>query len=349
MLVETIIIHYYVCFVATSRKERKIYMAIISVVVPVYKVEKYLDRCITSILNQSYNDFELILVDDGSPDNCGKICDEYAEKDTRIHVIHQANRGLSAARNAGIDWAFKNSNSQWITFIDSDDWIDTRFLEELYKAAVQLNVDISICNYARTEDEGIVREPFLYEKYKVEEFYVMERIIATVAWGKLYKKKCFDGIRYPVGKLHEDEFTTYLILFNSSQIAFINVPLYLYFINYEGIMQSQWTLKRLDVMEAFETQLAFFKENGYNKAYEKVVNEYFRMVRYSLIKIKQNKVGWITKKRYHIKFIREVLRLKKQLNTTISDYPDLYNVLFPNFMYLYWFSKAQINKIKNKK
>lgn len=233
----------------------------ISIIVPVYKVEKYLDRCIISILNQTYNNFELILVDDGSPDNCGKICDEYAKKDTRIHVIHQENRGLSAARNAGIDWSLKNSNSQWITFIDSDDWVDIRFLEELYNTAVQLNVDISICNYVRTEKEPeMAKKPFLYERYTVEDFYVKQRIVATVAWGKLYKKDCFNEIRYPVGKLHEDEFTTYLVLFSSRQITFVNAPLYLYFINHESIMQSQWNIKRLDVLEAFEAQLAFLNK-----------------------------------------------------------------------------------------
>lgn len=325
-------------------------MANISVVVPVYKVEKYIDRCITSILNQTYNDFELVLVDDGSPDNCGKICDEYAKKDLRIHVIHQENKGLSAARNAGIDWAFKNSNSQWITFIDSDDWIDTRFLEKLHKAAVQLNVDISICDYVRTEGEvKIVKKPFLYEKYNVEDFYVRQRIVATVAWGKLYKKDCFSEIRYPIGKLHEDEFTTYLLLFNLNQIAFIDEPLYFYFINYEGIMQSQWNIKRLDIIEAFEAQLAFFKQNSYNKAYKKVINEYLYMISYSLKGMKKNKIKWIIKERYRIKFIRETIKLRKHENITISNYPSLYNEFFPKFMYLYWFSRALIDKIRNNK
>ena len=327
-----------------------VYVASISVVVPIYKVEKYLDRCIISILNQSYNDFELILVDDGSPDNCGKICDEYAKKDTRIHVIHQENRGLSAARNAGIDWAFKNSSSKWITFIDIDDWIDIRFLEELYNAAIQLNVDISICDYIRTKGEAkIAKKPFLYEKYNVEDFYVRQRIVATIACAKLYKKDCFNEIRYPVGKLHEDEFTTYLVLFNSRQIAFVNAPLYLYFINYDSIIQSQWNIRRLDALEAFETQLAFFKQNGYNKAYVRVADAYIQGVSYNLNKIKQNGISWIIKEKYRIKFIREVLKLRKQINIKISTYPALYNEFFPKFMYLYWFSKTLINKMKRKK
>ena len=121
---------------------------LISVIVPVYKVEEYIYRCVDSILAQSFKDFELILVDDGSPDNCGKICDEYAQKDKRITVIHKENGGLSDARNTGIDWALKNSN--WITFIDSDDWVHTDYLKNLYNAVKENNVDISVCGYVNT-------------------------------------------------------------------------------------------------------------------------------------------------------------------------------------------------------
>ena len=112
----------------------------ISVIVPVYKVEPYLRRCVDSILAQTFTDFELILVDDGSPDNSGAICDEYAQKDARVHVIHQENGGLSAARNAGIDWVFAHSDSQWLTFVDSDDWVHPEYLERLYHAVLEHNV-----------------------------------------------------------------------------------------------------------------------------------------------------------------------------------------------------------------
>ena len=123
----------------------------ISVIVPVYKVEKYIRRCIDSILAQTYEDFELILVDDGSPDDCGNICDEYAVKDNRIKVIHKDNGGLSSARNAGLDWVFEFSDSQFITFIDSDDYVDKNYLYLLLKALVQENADVSCCRF--TEDD----------------------------------------------------------------------------------------------------------------------------------------------------------------------------------------------------
>ena len=138
-------------------------MPTISVIVPVYKVEKYIHRCVDSILNQTFSDFELILVDDGSPDNCGAICDEYAAKDSRVVVIHQENGGLSAARNAGIDWAFANSDSQWLSFIDSDDWVHPEYLQKLLDTAVNNSAEVAFCTLtAFTEDEhGYQEVPFL--------------------------------------------------------------------------------------------------------------------------------------------------------------------------------------------
>ena len=207
-------------------------MAKISVVVPIYNVEKYLNRCVDSILNQTFTDFELILVDDGSPDNCGKICDEYAEKDNRVRVIHKPNGGLSDARNAGIEWALKNSDSEWITFIDSDDWVHPDYLEFLLRAAVENNTSVSICGFVRTENKSdFPKYSFESKVYSNEDFWIEKNVNAVVAWGKLYKKKDFTEIRYPVGKVHEDEFTTHKILFKYYNIAFVNEELYYYFTN----------------------------------------------------------------------------------------------------------------------
>ena len=121
-------------------------MPLISVIVPIYKVKEYLNRCVDSILSQTFTSFELVLVDDGSPDECGEICDDYAIKDDRIIVIHQSNKGLSEARNTGIDWAMKNSDSEWLTFVDSDDWIHPDYLRLLYDSAIKTNADKSIRN-----------------------------------------------------------------------------------------------------------------------------------------------------------------------------------------------------------
>lgn len=248
-------------------------MSSVSIIVPVYKVEPYLSRCVDSILGQTFLDFELILVDDGSPDNCGAICDEYAAKDSRIVVIHQENGGLSAARNAGIDWVFAYSDSQWLSFIDSDDCVHPKYLEWLLNAAVEHDAEVSICGYAETtgEEPEIHTDGLAPEVWIPEDFYIEHHVNATVAWGKLYQKKHFTDNRYPIGKIHEDEFLTYKILFECEEIAFVPAPLYCYCNNPSSIVRSKWSLHRLDVLEALEERIAYFKKAGNRKmvAYSK--------------------------------------------------------------------------------
>lgn len=240
----------------------------ISVIVPVYNVDNYLSRCIESILNQSEPDFVLILVDDGSTDTSGAICDNYAEKDKRIHVIHKENGGLSDARNKGVDWSLINSKSEWITFIDSDDWIHPEYLNFLLSAAISSNVDISVCRYEeKNEFSEYDHVNNLFDVYDTEDLYVNQRVNMVVAWGKLYKKVIFQNLRFPYGKLNEDEFTTYKALFQYKRIAFLDNALYFYFQNPKSIMQSKWTKGRLDSIEAISNQIPYFKNMGLKKAY----------------------------------------------------------------------------------
>ena len=321
-----------------------------SVIIPVYKVEKYINRCINSILNQTFTDFELILVDDGSPDNCGKICDDYAKKDSRIHVIHKENGGLSDARNAGIDWAFANSDSEWITFIDSDDWIHPRYLEALYDAVKKTGCEISICAYEETTgDNPQVDESQLEaEIVNTEDFFCEHNVNAVVAWGKLYKKELFREIRYPFGKLHEDEFTTYKLLFKYDALAYINQPLYLYFYNSSSITKSYWTPRRLDAFEAYNDQLEFFETNRYMQAYKKVL---FCMAYKYCDNLK--KIGGNPEYMYYLKMLRKKLckhlkKHKKRADFSIKDTPFFYEYAYPFEMKYYWIIKAQVNKLKGK-
>ena len=239
-------------------------MPTISVIVPVYKVEPYLNRCVDSILRQTYQDFELILVDDGSPDRCGEICDEYARQDSRVHVIHKENGGLSDARNAGIDWVEANSDSRWLIFADSDDWVHPELLTRLLDAATAFDLKISVCGYQETEgaDPAVLPEDMRPCRWTPKQFYMEHFVNATVAWGKLYSRSCFRGIRYPVGKIHEDEFVTYRLLFAQKEIAVVPAPLYAYFINPKGIIRSAWSPKRFHAWEAYDQQLAFFTAMG---------------------------------------------------------------------------------------
>lgn len=260
----------------------------ITVIVPVYKVEPYLRRCVDSILAQTFRDFELILVDDGSPDDCGAICDEYAEKDARIHVIHQPNGGLSAARNAGIDWAFANSDSEWLAFVDSDDWVHPQYLEYLYRAAKENNVKISVCGYEETDSVHAFGEPkFAPQNWAWDQFFMKCNVTAVVAWNKLYAKDLFVGLRYPVGKIHEDEFLTYRLLICAETISYLHDPLYFYYQNLQGITKSEFNLKRLDVVEALEKRLDFVIANHYESVKEYCVNSFLLSCLYNVLKLRE--------------------------------------------------------------
>lgn len=319
-------------------------MPLISVIVPVYNVEKYIHRCVDSILAQTLSNFELILVDDGSPDQCPQICDQYAEQDDRIHVIHQQNKGLSAARNAGIDWVFSNSDSQWITFVDSDDWIHPQMLTFLYESASRNSVSISICGYQCTDgcdpQVDIVREKI----WTPEEFYVQQNVNATVAWGKLYKKGCFSGLRYPEGKLHEDEFITYQIIFACSKIVVIEAPLYAYFQNPKGIMRSEWNLKRLDGLEARREQIDYFQKNHFKKAEIRAAKAMLWGIKDQLeTVISLNEMSYIRELRKKLR--KNICEYKKLLDLSPDSTADLYEAAYPVRMKLYWLWKAFLRKM----
>ena len=324
----------------------------ISVIVPVYKVEPYLRRCVDSILAQTFVDFELILVDDGSPDNCGAMCDEYAQKDSRVRVIHQENGGLSAARNAGIDWVFAHSDSQWLTFVDSDDWVHPEYLERLYHAVLEHNVKVSICGYEETDGEihWTNADAAQARLWPVEQFYVERNVNATVAVCKLYHKECFADIRYPVGKIHEDEYVTYRILFAHAQVAVIDTPMYAYFENPEGITKSEWTMKRLDSLQAYDEQIKFFKKNRYHDAYRKKVQGfvfYLHSQYQNANMIADRKMRENTQR-----LLRN--RLKRTLIWNNPKYPFkseniwIYEMAFPLEMHIYWYGKAVLRRLKRK-
>ena len=243
-------------------------MPLISVIVPVYKVEKYIQRCVDSILSQTFDSFDLILVDDGSPDECGAICDAYAEKDDRVTVIHQTNQGQAEARNVGIEWAIKNSDSEWISFIDSDDWIHKDYFKLLYETATKNNVDLSICNCLKTSDMTVdLFEPNKDVKlFSPEEFWCFRQYGGPHA--KLFKKFHFKEIRFPKGIIYEDVFVIYRLIFmQKKQIAYIEDPLYFYYIRSDSTTNSSWRPAVMSQTVGMKQQLKFFKKNRFNKAF----------------------------------------------------------------------------------
>ena len=312
-------------------------MSSISVIVPVYKVEKYLDRCVKSILAQTYTDFELILVDDGSPDACPQMCDDYEKQDRRIHVIHQKNGGLSAARNAGLDWLYANSQSQWITFIDSDDWVHPTYLESLLDAVKEFNSQVSMCQLLVTENYQIQDISDMKRKaelWNIETAHETEELDPNSSCARLYHRNLFQEIRFPVGKLHEDRFTTYKLLFQSKQIPVISAPLYYYYVNTEGIVHGNWNLRKLDDLEATEQQLKFFKENGWIRTYIYTLRDYIHLLVYSLRNMKNHKEF---KKEYH--------EVQKKLKKVLKDHHDLLGMTFEKDFNTYKYAYPFVAKV----
>lgn len=225
---------------------------LISVVIPVYKVENYLERCVDSILNQTYKNLEIILVDDGSPDSCPVICDSYKNKNNNIIVIHKTNGGLSDARNAGIDVA----SGSYLAFVDSDDYVESDYIECMYESIKKYNADIAICSYQSVYENGRI----LKQKENVDcvlspkdtlEKMLYQKDFNVSAWAKLYNINLFKSIRFPVGKIFEDAYTTYKLVEKADKIA-VNLQIkYNYMIRGNSILTSEFSEKKLLLIDAY--------------------------------------------------------------------------------------------------
>ena len=257
----------------------------LSIIVPIYNVEKYLSRCIESILNQTFKDFELILVNDGSTDNCKEICEKYKRMDSRIIVANKKNGGLSSARNLGIDI----SKGDYIGFVDSDDFIDVHMYEILLNTINSYDSDIVICDYYKVNEYDIKK----YEKMKsnnkdikienINNIDAIERIITrdikiVVAWNKIYKRSLFDNLRYKEGVICEDEFLAHRIFYKCNKVSIINQKLYYYIQRKGSIINSPFSPKDFDKIYAIKDRVDFLNEkkitNLIDKA-EKSFMDYF--------------------------------------------------------------------------
>lgn len=233
----------------------------ISVIVPVYKVEQYLDRCVESIAGQTYRNLEIILVDDGSPDSCPFLCDNWASKDERIKVIHKANGGLSDARNAGL----KIATGKYVSFVDSDDWLMPGFFEIMMSVLEETNSDIVECGASYIDERGNQLRCRSIEKEREELNRVMaikrllkEDGVYQTVWNKIYRREVIGDITFEKGKLHEDDYWTYQIFDRASKVTVINQPLYCYFQRSDSIMGVGYRLKNLDGIEARHRQVDYF-------------------------------------------------------------------------------------------
>jgi glycosyltransferase involved in cell wall biosynthesis len=253
---------------------------LITIIVPVYKVEGLIHRCLNSIQSQTYKNIEVILVDDGSPDHCGEICDLYEKSDCRFKVIHKANGGLSDARNHGLDIA----RGDYILFVDSDDWIHKQHVEKLYQLMKETDSEIAVCNFTKyaekvrkaknrnSEDLKSGNQKSDYTEENIYQYTNIEALMElmgnfsiqmVVAWGKLYKRELFHKLRFPVGRLHEDVFITYKLIYRAKRIVLTTAPLYYYWQRADSITGAGLNRKGyIDRMDAYLGRAGFFNLIG---------------------------------------------------------------------------------------
>lgn len=230
----------------------------ISIIVPVYNAERYLARCVDSVLGQTYPSWELILVDDGSFDRSPTICDEYVGRDGRIKVVHKKNGGLSSARNVGLDMM----RGEYVTFLDSDDYWHPCYLEVLLNLVEEKQADIAQCDFVRGDSSvfpTIQLEKAQAKEYSNESIFTLYAAKIIVC-AKLYKSKLWDGLRMPEGKINEDDFTTWKLYYRAQKIVVSPLPLYYYYVNTSSIMAKQKKTPRLDFIEAYQERIGFFEK-----------------------------------------------------------------------------------------
>lgn len=303
---------------------------LISVIVPVYKVEKYLDRCVSSIVNQTYKNLEIILVDDGSPDSCPEMCEEWAKKDGRIKVVHKENGGLSDARNAGLAVA----RGEYISFIDSDDWISEDFYRVLYDTLARTGADLAECDFVTTAgDEPADRgSGKVYTKNTLEamESHLKDGMFRQVVWNKLYKRSVITA-EFDKGKYHEDVFWTYKIIASCKTLAHVERDMYFYFQREDSIMGAGYSLKRLDAIEAGARRVDYISEKF------PALNDCAReMLLYSCIYHGQLVLRFLTgtEKKESFNYIRSVYRKYRLCGKSMRRLP-----IKP----LIWFSMGRIS------
>lgn len=329
-------------------------MVVISVIVPVYNAEKYLNRCIDSILNQTFKDFELILVDDGSKDSSGNICEKYAEQDQRIKVIHQENKGQAAARNRGVI----NASGEWIAFVDADDLIQQQMLEYLYRAAQCMEVKLAIC---KTIEGKICPIDFkINQKYRctvvrADENKLLQwctqdcidladRHVYWVVWGKLIHKSLLEQFLFTEGKIYEDNAVVFKWLYIAGKIAVCDNVMYFYYSNDSGTTKGEYSIRKLDWLWALEEQIKFYKKEKLLKMVDVLETRFIR----ESIREYENILKYLQNKKQAGKLRRGIVRFwiseRKFVSISREEILDIFTRLYPRQMHFLWSVKKKIVK-----
>ena len=287
-------------------------LPLISVIVPAYGVEQYLPRCVDSLLAQTYPNLEILLVDDGSPDRCPQICDDYAARDSRVRAIHKRNGGLSDARNAGMAAA----KGEYLAFVDGDDYVDPEMYAALAQALRDTGDKLAICGFKKVRDDGTLRRqidmnfpPSLTEDEFWYQLFFPFRDLGTVAWNKLYHRSLLEGLAFPVGKIHEDEWLVHHYVSRAERVAVVNRCLYYYVVREGSITSQALSPRSLSILPAISQRTAYFAEKGKKRAVVLSMRNYARYVILFLS-------GWRDEPRY----AKNISEIRKDFRQEIKKY-----------------------------
>lgn len=297
----------------------------ISVIVPVYKVEKYLSACVESILAQTFRDFELILVDDGSPDTCGAMCDAYAQKDTRVRVIHQENQGLSGARNSAMDIA----EGDYITFVDSDDMVTEDFLESLHLTVKEESASVAVCQMYGFEDGRDITEYLEKKDWEGQsvvldnreacvELYNGSSIVPINACAKLFRRELIGERRFPVGRVHEDQAFTPYVCYAANKVVSLPQKKYCYRTRPESITREKFSLRRYDDLWAIDNCIAFFESEQESRIVAAAKEKRKRLI--CIYSIYAKRDGVEVPKNYQVSAVRALSYLRRHVSDERFNY-----------------------------
>ncbi len=324
----------------------------ISVIVPVYKVEPYIRRCVDSILEQTFRDFELILVDDGSPDNCPAICDEYAAKDSRVRVIHQENGGLSAARNNGTSAA----RTEWVLFVDSDDFIHHQMFEILWQGVDGTGAKISMCNYRKVSNTEEITETEVDKAMSIAQVdtefvlkYMCGQTHDTYFWYvccKLVWREIVLSCPMPIGRMYEDMFVASQWCDMAGCVAYTRLQLYYYRFNPESLLNRAYNIRQIDVVDAMQSVLRYWEGKNEPLIAEKLRKRYFNVLKlhcrdaYYILKDKK------TASRLRKDLRKMYYRYGRTFDLSRKDHLFVMEGLHPVLMQFYWWGVALKNKLR---
>ena len=297
---------------------------LVSVIIPIYKVEPYLRDCVDSVIDQTYRNLEIILVDDGSPDNCPKMCDEYAQQDSRIKVIHKENGGLSDARNAGM----KVATADYWSFVDSDDVCHRQMIEVLMRPILEdKELKMSACSFMKFQDGTTIRIEFVSTKYRKIDYNSFLTNYWPVIWAKVYHRSLFESIKFPVGRLHEDEFTTYKLVYLSKTVVVSDNPMYYYRQREKSIMSTPSIKRIVDTHDALKERITFFRSKPDEKYMYAVSIVSFARSYYNFKKYISNDFMNQWKKEFYT-YPLEALSLKQKIKCCIFlNYPWILSLM----------------------